>query len=110
MKYFDSTSPESTVNFDGRDHGRVAPRFRIGVPVELEDGIGQTRDLCTTGVFFTATHTYTPGAQVEFTIVLDEMNANKPLRMRCSGEVVRIEELGGEFGVAAKISEYTIQT
>ena len=89
---------------------RIAPRFRVDVPIELGDGVGVTRDLCTSGVFFTCERGFTPGSQISFTIVLDAMNADKPLRLRCSGEVVRIESLGESVGVAATISEYTIQT
>ena len=88
---------------------RITPRYQLSVPVELDQGVGVTRDLGTSGVYFTCEKGFTPGSQISFTIVLDAMNAEKPLRMRCSGKVVRIETNGEAVGVAAKIDEYVIQ-
>jgi hypothetical protein len=88
---------------------RVSPRFRIDLPVELEQGTGTTRDLGTSGVYFTSRFGYEPRSRLEFTIVMDSVNANQPLRMRCSGEVVRVEALDGLVGVAARITEYAIE-
>ena len=97
------------MNQAGRFGARTAPRFHIELPVELENGVGVTRDFCTTGVFFTCERGFAPGSQISFTIVLDGQHVDKPLRLQCSGEVVRIEAHGESVGVAAKINEYTIQ-
>jgi hypothetical protein len=91
-------------------HARLSPRFRIDLPVQLEHGTGTTRDLGTTGVYFTSRHGYEPYSKLEFTIVLDSVNADQPLRMRCSGEVVRVEVVDDLVGVAARIVEYTIES
>lgn len=89
---------------------RVSPRFRIDLPVELEHGTGTTRDLGTSGVYFTSRCGFEPRSRLDFTIVLDSVNADRPLRMRCSGEVVRVEPLEDLVGVAARIVEYTIES
>jgi hypothetical protein len=90
-------------------YARVAPRFSIGLPVELAEGVGTTRDLGTSGVYFTSRYGYEPSSKLEFTIVLDSVNENKPLRMRCSGEVVRVETVDDMVGIAARILEYAIE-
>ena len=90
--------------------GRLAPRFPVDLPVEFDGGVGVTRDLGASGVFFTCERGLTPGSRIDFTIVLDGLNQNRPLRLRCSGEVVRVETSGSTVGIAAKIEEYTIKT
>ena len=88
---------------------RGAPRFEIGVPVEAKSGVGVTRDLSTSGVYFTCEHGMPLGSRISLTIVLDRANPSHRLRLHCHGEVVRLEEVGESVGIAVKIEEYTVQ-
>ena len=47
------------------------------------------------------------GSEIEFTVTLPtEVTMTEPICVRCSGKVVRVEEAGGRFAVAAEINNY----
>jgi hypothetical protein len=88
---------------------RRAPRHKGKLPVELESGKGVTRDFSGSGVFFETDRSFSPGQFIEFTLVLEHIDPDRPVRLKCRGEIVRIEASGQKIGVAAAINSYTFE-
>lgn len=88
---------------------RWATRHRGALPVELEGGKGVTRDYSSSGIFFETDKSFTPGQSIEFTIVLAHVDPGRPVRLKCRGEIVRIEKSGEKIGVAAAINSYSFE-
>jgi len=88
---------------------RREPRHLGKLPVELESGGGMTRDFNGSGVFFETDRPFSIGQPVEFTFVLKYFDPEHPVRMKCHGEIVRVEECGQKLGVAATIDSYTFE-
>lgn len=93
----------------GPKNTRAAERHPLTLPVATDAGEGLTRDVSTQGVYFTCKGGFQVGARITFSIMLGEEGDGAPLRLRCSGKVVRIDTVGDEVGVGAKISSYTIE-
>jgi hypothetical protein len=68
---------------------------------------GMTRDVSTTGVYFHASNTFTPGTSVEFSLPLPRL-AEAGLQMQCRGVVVRVEAESAGYGVAATIDRFSL--
>ena len=83
-----------------------ATRHRGATPIELKDGRGITRDFSSTGIFFETDKSFTQGQPIDFTIVLENVNPDGPVRVKCRGEIVRVEESGQKIGVAVTLSPY----
>ena len=92
----------------GPDHSerRRAARFRIAIPVELEEGAGITRDVSLSGVFFETDHSFAPGEQISLVMVLERVSPGHPVRLQCEGRVVRVNRFDTRIGVAVAISAY----
>ena len=86
-----------------------ATRHRGATPIELKDGKGITRDFSSTGIFFETDKSFTQGQPIEFTIVLENVDPDRPVRVKCRGEIVRVEESGQKIGVAATICSYRFE-
>lgn len=87
---------------------RAAKRYELNLPVATDGGEGRTRDLSADGVYFTCERGFAVGSKISFSISLDSDGSDIPLRMSCSGVVIRVESNGDEVGVAAKIESYRI--
>jgi len=85
---------------------RKDPRSRGKLHVELERGTGVTRDFSALGVFFETEQALTVGEPINFVIPLDYSGWGHPFRIRCHGEIVRVEPVGVKMGVAVSISSY----
>src|SRR4030043_1534430 len=83
---------------------RRAPRPPGALPVKFEDGKGITRDFSSSGIFFETDKSFTPGQAIEFTIVLEYVDPDRPGRLKCMGEIVRAEENGQKIGVPPPIT------
>lgn len=88
---------------------RQAARFEGAIPVETEIGEGLTRDFSNSGVFFETDKTYSPGQKIEFSFVLEHFISDRPMRVKCQGEIIRVEEKGRNVGVASTISSITFE-
>jgi len=88
---------------------RRTPRYKGKLPMELEAGSGLTRDFSGSGVFFETDASYSPGQSIVFTIILKHIDPDHPVRLKCKGEIVRVEENGLKIGVAASITSYTFE-
>lgn len=84
---------------------RGALRTKVEVPVILEEGVGVTRDISTTGIYLKTPLSYAPGDRVKFTLELEYAVPDGPMHFTCVGRVVRVEKIGEEYGVASTIDE-----
>ena len=81
------------------------------MPVTLEHGGGITRNVSSSGVFFETDQLLTPSAAINFSLEFENAPAG-PLRLKCEGRIVRVEQQVGKIGVAATItsSRFTQQS
>jgi hypothetical protein len=56
-----------------------------------------------------ATCPSSPGQSIEFTLVLEHIDPERPVRLKCLGEIIRVEDSGQKIGVAAAINSYTFE-
>lgn len=76
------------------------------VPVLMRQGVGITRDVSQTGVYFLTDEKITPGMLLDLTIELAHAIPGETMQLHCQGRVVRVEVLNGKTGVAASIIEF----
>ena len=90
---------------------RKAERFIGAIPVEFKQGMGITRDYSTDGIYFVTDQPLSLGEQLEFVIKLSDTDPY-PLgqtRLRCLGEVVRVEPGLKTLGVAVAVTTHTLE-
>lgn len=79
---------------------RQAPRYRIPATVAVSGVTAQMVDLSSNGVSFETTERFTVGEEVP--IALPLLNEGNPtLRVTCDARIVRVEQHGAIFLVAA---------
>jgi hypothetical protein len=93
---------------------REARRFTMTLPLRVLPGARQnsevrtaTRDVSYRGLYFLAETHFESGHAIEFVITLPEDVTGGDVKIRCQGEIVRVEPTeDGRVGVAAKIEHY----
>lgn len=81
---------------------RVPTRMRTAQGVEHQ---AHTRDVSANGIFLYTQSRIEPGSAVELVLILPpELTSGKQCWVCCQATVVRVEESGSEFGVAAQIN------
>ncbi len=93
---------------------RSTRRFSLDLPITVkfpdkgaEDTAGHTRDVSSRGVFFYMNADVEEGNSIDFVMTLPaEITLSDPVRVHCSGRVVRVTEAGDERGVAVAIEKY----
>lgn len=88
---------------------RHLPRHRGKLPVSLENGEGLTRDFNISGIYFETERSFSPGQPIEFSILLKHVDPACPVRLKCLGEIIRVDESGPNIGVAASITSYSLE-
>jgi hypothetical protein len=89
---------------------RRSERFKVGIPIELKLGTGITRDCCIDGVFFETDQPLAVGEQVEFVMKLEyAIKGDRSAKLRCQGEVIRLETGSGKGGVAVSITSHQLE-
>ena len=88
---------------------RQAPRYPVGLSVDLGSQTGVTRDMSASGVFFETDAPLAPGAPITFSLVLKHAHPNAPILLRCEGEIIRVEARDGRIGVAAAITAHWLE-
>ena len=86
---------------------RQSTRYKAAIPVETEKGEGLIRDFSDSGIFFETDETYSIGQVIEFSFLLKHFVSDRPMRVKCTGETIRVEEKGQKVGVASTISSVT---
>ncbi len=96
----------------GTSERRRAVRFNGAIPVELKQGRGLTRDFSTDGVYFVTDQPLSLGEELYFVMHLNyaspawPINQARPLRVRCLGDVVRMEPVLEKTGAAVTIKTH----
>jgi hypothetical protein len=93
-----------------RSGTRISTRVptRVRTP-EGDDHAAQTRDVSANGVFLYTKSRMTAGSEVELVLILPpELTSGEKCWVCCQATIVRVEEQGSEFGVAAKINRMDI--
>jgi hypothetical protein len=93
---------------------RSTRRFSLDLPISVKfldndrrELAGHTRDVSSRGVFMYLDTEIKAGAQMEFVMTLPpEVTLSDPIRVHCSGRVLRVDKLEQEQGVAVAIDQY----
>ena len=97
-------------NGERRSGTRIATRVSTRVrTVQGTDHNAETRDVSANGVFLYTNSKMEKGAEVELVLILPpELTAGEKCWVCCQATIVRVEEDGPEFGVAAHIRRMDI--
>ena len=82
-------------------HGRAAERFTTQLPIEMGRIPGLTCDISATGIYFETEMVQVPGSLLR--LVVEVTVRGEKLKLRCDGEVVRVDQKEGKLGIAAKL-------
>ena len=93
-----------------RSGTRIAARVATRVRTAHDgDQTAQTRDVSANGIFLYTKSRMEKGAEVELVLVLPpELTSGEKCWVCCQATIVRVEEDGSEFGVAAQIRRMDI--
>jgi hypothetical protein len=98
------------VDTDRRSGRRIPTRVttRVRTP-QGTDQTAQTRDVSANGVYLYTKSRMEKGADVELVLILPpELTSGEKCWVCCQATIVRVEEEGSEFGVAAQIRRMDI--
>lgn len=93
---------------------RATRRFFLDLPIAvkfLDNGTyevtGHTRDVSSRGVFFYLDSEIAEGTGIEFVMTLpSEITFTGPIRVHCTGRIIRVTRDGKGQGVAVAIEKY----
>ena len=85
---------------------RASQRIQVEVPLYIGQEKAVTRDVSWAGIFFLTDQAFVQGGSLNFSLDLSYALPGKPIKLDCRGEVIRIEQLGDKFGIAAKINDF----
>lgn len=93
---------------------RSTRRFSLDLPIsvkfldnERRELAGHTRDVSSRGVFMFLDAELTVGSPIEFVMTLPpEITLSDPIRVRCTGKVLRVDKTAQEQGFAVAIEKY----
>jgi PilZ domain len=94
-----------TTNGERRSKERIATRLPAHVrTAQGAKHAAETRDVSTNGVFLYSQARMEPGTDVELVLILPpELTSGEKCWVCCQATVLRLEESGHQFGVAAEI-------
>ena len=84
----------------GFEERRMGERFKLALPLQLNDGTGMTRDISTSGIFFETESAYSIGDTIRLSLNFEHET------LQCEARVVRVEPRNGQFGVAVELKSY----
>ena len=93
---------------------RSTRRFALELPISIKsaDNVmtalqGQTRDVSSRGVFMYLNSEIGEGVGLEFVMTLPpEITLAEPIRVRCTGRVLRVQKTERVQGIAVSIDRY----
>ena|SRR5205807_2739488 len=93
---------------------RSTRRFSLDLPITVKfpgsgngDFAARTRDVSSRGVFFYMNSEIAEGNSIDFVMTLPpEITLADPVRVHCTGKVIRVSQKGSEQGVAVAIEKY----
>jgi PilZ domain len=84
----------------GFEERRIGERYKLALPVQLNDGIGTTCNISTSGIFFETESAYSIGDTFRLFLNFEHET------LQCEARVVRVEPRNGQFGVAVELTSY----
>jgi PilZ domain len=88
---------------------RVPTRVRTPHGTDHTDHTAQTRDVSASGIFLYTKSRMEAGSEVELVLILPpELTSGEKCWVCCQATIIRVEEEGTEFGVAAQIKRMDI--
>ena len=97
---------------DGERRAGTRIPTRVSTQVRTPEGTAlaaETRDVSANGVFLYTNSKMEEGTDVELVLILPpELTSGEKCWVCCQATIVRVEEEGSEFGVAAKIRRMDI--
>jgi PilZ domain len=103
-----------TEHSTGKSERRSGTRVITCVPTRVRtpegaDQTAQTRDISANGVFLYTKSRMEAGSDVELVLILPpELTSGEKCWVCCQAKIVRVEENGSDFGVAAQIHRMDI--
>lgn len=85
---------------------RQGLRYPIELPVEVGQAAGRTRNISFSGIYFETEDTFSPETSIELTLLWEPTLLSTPMRIKCKGQVVRVERHEGKLEVAIAIEAY----
>ena len=91
---------------------RSDKRFHVSLPVMVRRANGRslparTRDISQRGICLNLPNELTVGSEIDFVVTLPaEVTLTAPMRVKCTGCIVRAEKSSGGAGVGAVIRNY----
>jgi hypothetical protein len=83
---------------------RGSERIRVEIPVYIGPEELVTCDISRAGIYFLADHPFVTGGDLNFSLGFAYALPGKPVKVGCQGEVIRVDQHDGKFGVAVKIN------
>ncbi|GFO64437.1 PilZ domain-containing protein [Geomonas paludis] len=87
---------------------RNAVRFKGEIPLEIKQGMGITRDFSACGLYFFTDQQVSLGENLELVMLLEHLNQEHKVRLRCQADVVRVEPEADRFGIAVAITRHLV--
>ena len=84
----------------GFEERRIGERYKLALPVQLNEGIATTCDISTSGIFFETESAYSIGDMIRLLLNFEHET------LQCEARVVRVEPRNGQFGVAVELTSY----
>ena len=91
------------------ENKRTVPRHKGKIPVKIKGAKAINRDFSSTGIFFETDRSFSLGQSIEFSIVLKYADPEGPIKLKCKGEIVTVEESGEKIGVATTMDSVTFE-
>lgn len=94
---------------------RTSRRFNMSLPLVVRypnehawrEVATQTRDVSFRGLYFLLEGRHAVGSSLEFVLTLPkEVTLAGDVLIRCTGQIVRVEDHNGRHGIAARIEKY----
>lgn len=96
--------PASIARSNGQpEPRRVSHRFPLRIPVALDDLSGLTRNVSASGLYFETEGIFLISKTLDFDLLLPRPSG-AVLRLRCQGEVVRVEPAEEYVGIAVRFT------
>jgi PilZ domain-containing protein len=93
---------------NGADRRR-AWRYPAHLGVSLDSGTGVSCDVSASGIYFETDAALSPGETIAFSFNLEDIYPDVRLDLHCTGKIVRVEQRGGQLGVAATIDAWSFE-
>ncbi|MEJ2471727.1 MAG: PilZ domain-containing protein [Desulfuromonadales bacterium] len=85
---------------------RDSERIQVEIPVHIGDETAVTRNISWAGIFLYSTRPFEEGGILNFCLDLDYAFPGKAIRLDCRAVVMRVEDHGERYGVAARINHF----